>query len=158
MSERKCETGHQWWRQGHRWVCADCGETAKSGDGVHHPCIGCGGPTEGPGHAALCDRCFETLRVVTEAEEIVEGDTRVGRFSKGELDKLERALFTAVAQSIDGRAHDMFFALSNLRGTRDLAEGRWVPGPGAQVITGVEEYLAELVGEGYRLLGIPARP
>lgn len=124
------------------------------GDGTHHLCIHCGGPTEAPAYAALCDACFETLRAVTEAEEIVSANTRRDRLSKGELDKLERALLTSLSQSIDGRAQAIFWALTNLRSIRDLAEGRLVPGPGAVQLSGVEDYFRECVEEGYRLLGI----
>jgi hypothetical protein len=104
----------------------------------------------------LCDTCYESLQVVAEAEQIVSANREDHRFSKAELDKLDHALFSAVAQSTSGKAHDLFFVLMDLRTMRDMAEGRLVPSPGAMPITGSGEFLAELVETGYRLLGIPA--
>jgi hypothetical protein len=71
-----------------------------------------------------------------------------------ELDKLERALWAALAGCVDGRARDLFGSLDDLRFARDLVEGRLTADDGGMVTTGIDEFLRQSVRQGYELLGI----
>ncbi len=75
-----------------------------------------------------------------------------------EIDKLESALWTALARSVTGRSRDLFYALDNLRVARDLADGRLMPDEKATRITGSNEFYEESLAQAHQVLGIaPAR-
>ena len=71
-----------------------------------------------------------------------------------ELDKLERALWTALAGNVAGRSRVLFHALDDLRFSRDLTEGRLTPADEVIPITGVDEFYQDSVRQAYRVLGI----
>jgi len=71
-----------------------------------------------------------------------------------ELDKLERALWTALAGSVAGRSRNLFHILDNLRFARDLVEGRLTPGDEAIPLTGVDDFFQDSVRQACHVLGI----
>jgi len=71
-----------------------------------------------------------------------------------ELDKLQKALSTALARSIGGQSRLLFDALQDLRLARDLSEGRLSRGERGLEITGTGEFCRDAVKEAYTVLGI----